>query len=126
MAIYPSFGRPSATQLWSFDAQNQLASNLMVTLSYIGSRSTHLHSDVMYPNSINPSNYALGTKLNDQLTGGPWAGFQGSRAQSLRPFPQYGYIDTLDGQENLGQGNYEAFIAKVQRRFQNGFSLLGS
>jgi hypothetical protein len=126
MATYPSFGRPSATQLWSFDAQNQLASNLLVTLSYIGSRSTHLHSDVMYPNSINPSNYALGTSLNNTVTGVPYRGFTGTLAQSLRPFPQYSALDTLDAQENLGQGNYEAFIAKVQRRFQNGFSLLGS
>jgi Carboxypeptidase regulatory-like domain len=122
----PSFGRPSATQLWSFDAQNQLASNLMVTLSYIGSRSTHLHSDVLYPNSIKPNNYALGNALNETVTGGPYSGFSGTLAQSLRPFPQYGALDTLDGQEDYGQGNYEAFIAKIQRRFQNGFSLLGS
>lgn len=126
MAMLRGFGRPAATQIWSLDVQNQLASNLLLTLSYIGSRSTHLHSDALYLDNLNPSYFALGTALNSTVTGGPYPGFAGTLAQSLRPFPQYGYIDTIDQQENIGQGSYEAFIAKIQRRFQNGFTLLAS
>jgi hypothetical protein len=46
--------------------------------------------------------------------------------QALRPFPQYGGIDTDCCLENVGQSTYHALLAKAERRFHNGLNLLAS
>jgi len=44
----------------------------------------------------------------------------------LRPFPQFGDINTNCCHENLGQSTYNALQAKLERRFRNGLNLLAS
>jgi hypothetical protein len=56
----------------------------------------------------------------------PFTGFSGNVGQALRPFPQYGGIDTDCCLENVGQSSYHALLAKVERRFHNGLNLLAS
>src|SRR5258708_16397154 len=56
----------------------------------------------------------------------PFTGFSGTIGQALRPFPQYGGIDTDCCLENLGQSTYHALLTKVERRFHNGLNLLAS
>ena len=50
----------------------------------------------------------------------PFANFQGTIAQSLRPFPQYGGIGDPYG--NVGQVNYHALQASLQQRLSNGLT----
>jgi hypothetical protein len=123
-----NFGRPSADQEWTLELQNQLPHGFLTTVSYIGSRATHLRSNVLYLNNLNPKYYSEGVALNATVSGvgAPYAGFSGTLAQALRPFPQYGSIDTSDTLENIGQSSYDALIAKVEHRFHSGFSLLAS
>lgn len=47
-----------------------------------------------------------------------YSGFDGSVGQSLRPFPQYGNINSI--LESQGRSWYDAGTAKLERRFSNG------
>jgi hypothetical protein len=120
------FGRPGFYQTWSATVLQQFATDLVFTLGYLGSRGTHLGSNLLSLNNINPSNFALGATLNNQATNLPYSSFTGTVAQSLRPYPQYSYINTAAYGENQGQLSYNAMIAKLERRFHNGLNLLAS
>ena len=120
------FGRPGFYQTYSASLQQQVATDLIFTLGYLGSRGTHLGSNLLSLNNINPSNFALGYSLNNTATTLPYAGFNSTVAQSLRPFPQYQNINTAAFGENEGQLSYNALTAKLERRFHNGFNLLAS
>ncbi|MGH7996486.1 MAG: hypothetical protein ACREFX_09060, partial [Opitutaceae bacterium] len=54
-----------------------------------------------------------------------WGG-NGTVSQALRPFPQYGYINTDSYLQNVGQSTYEALEAKLEHRFSSGLNLLAS
>jgi hypothetical protein len=64
--------------------------------------------NIPYPNFYN----TWGTGVNVQ--------------QALRPFPQYGYINTDSYIQNVGQSTYNALEAKLERRFHNGLNVLAS
>ena len=132
--IAPRFGRPSMTLNWSMQVQQKLASNLVGTVGYVAQRSTHLRSNLLNINNINPSNFALGDTLNASAastaasTAGvasPYAGFTGNVSQALRPFPQYGRINTTI-LENVGQTSYHSLQATLEQRFHSGFSMQAS
>lgn len=44
--------------------------------------------------------------------------------QALRPFPQYGYVNTDSYIQNVGQASYNAMEVKLERRFHNGLNIL--
>ena len=121
-----SFGRPGFYETYSASVQQQVATDLIFTLGYLGSRGTHLGSNLLDINNINPSNFALGYALNSQATRLPYSSFSGTVAQSLRPYPQYSFINTAAYGENRGQLSYNALTAKLERRFHNGLNLLAS
>ena len=127
--IAPAYGRPAAIYNWGLQIQQEFATDLIFTLGYIGTTGTYLHSDLAQINDLNPSFYGLGGSLSGALTPGaklPYAGFSGTLAQSLRPFPQYGNIFSSGGIENLGHSSYHALTAKLERRFHNGLNLLAA
>ena len=130
--VAPSFGRPAAVYNWGLQVQQQLATDLIFTLGYIGTSGTYLHSDLLQINDLNPKYFSYGTAAlsNDYTaTAGiktPYPGFQGTLAQALRPFPQYFDIFSGGGIENLGHSNYQALTAKLERRFHNGLNLLAA
>ena len=123
-------GRPAMLQSRSLELQQQLANDLILTVGYLGSHGTHLRSgDLQDFNGLRPQFYGLGNVLNQPVDGTnlafPYPGFSGTVSQALRPYPQY-----LDiGQfvlGNIGSSYYDSFYAKVERRFKDGLSLLGS
>ena len=127
-----SFGRPGIVQVWSLDVQQQVGSHMIATIGYIGTRGTHLRSNLLYMNSLSPEFYSLGAALNN-LVGTtdarlPYASFPATQtvAQSLRPYPQYFQIYTASGLENLGQNTYHALEAKLEGHYKDGLSLLAS
>jgi hypothetical protein len=133
----PSYGRPAMVNNWSIEIQHQLAADLILDVAYVGSHGTHLHSNYDFVNSLNPSNFSLGSLLSQQVTSSsavaagiklPYASFPANStvAQSLVPFPQY-YGFNTDGQlENLGQSSFNALEASLQRRFHSGLNLMAS
>ncbi len=130
--IAPGFGRPAAIYNWGFQVEQQVATDLIFTLGYIGTAGTYLHSNLLQINDLNPKYFSLGTgALSNSYSAtpgvaAPYPGFNGSLAQALRPFPQYLDIYSDGGIENLGHSNYNALTAKLERRFHNGLNLLAS
>jgi hypothetical protein len=105
-----------------------------------------LHSDLAQVNVLFPQALALGNAVGFRVDGtdgnnGPailnqlgvkvpswfvpgWGSAAATVGQLLRPFPQFGNINTTDGLENLGQSTYNALQAKLERHFRNGLNLL--
>lgn len=147
--IAPSYGRPAMTQNWSLETQKQLAPDLILSLGYVGVNGSHLHTNIAQVNALNPQFYNLGTSLLDPVTTPagqavlnslgvtvpswfvPLYGSNALVGQLLRPFPQYLDIGGSNNSmcsclENLGVSTYNAFQAKLERRFRNGLNLLAS
>ena len=123
-----SFGETGNVQSWSFEIQQQLLPDLILTTTYLGERATHLRSDVEKLNDLHPQYYTQGAALLNPASGSqlPYSGFAGTLAQALRPFPQYLLIDTADTLENRGQSSYDALAVKLERHFRNNLTLLVS
>jgi hypothetical protein len=134
--VAKTYGRPAMVQTWTLENQIQLVPNLIFTLGYLGQHSVRLHGLIDYPNDMPESGLALGNTLFCVAPCGgvplPYANFQqtwgggGNVSQALRPFPQYGYINTDSYLQNVGQSSYDALEAKLERRFHNGLNLLAS
>jgi len=129
--IKPSYGRPGQVNQWNLQVQQELSKDLIMTLGYLGSSGSHLHSGIENINNIDRSNFARGDALVSHDLGGngvasPYAGFNGQVQQALRPFPQYGFIATDCCLQNVGHSSYEALIASVERRFTQGLNLQAS
>ena len=144
--VAPDYGRPGMVQNWSLEVQHQLAQDLILSVGYVGSHSTRLHSNLAQVNTINPQFLSLGTKLNDPVLSPagqatlaslgvtvpswfePLYGPSGNDlvGQLLRPHPNFQSIGTNCCLENLGQSTYNALQAKLERRFRNGLNVLAS
>jgi Carboxypeptidase regulatory-like domain len=133
--IRPEYGRPAAIYQWDLQLQQQLATDLIATVGYIGNEAQNLHSNLENRNNISIADLNYGDALNQQLQGNtagvpvPFPGYftlWGSGVtvqQALRPFPQYDFIDTGCCLENVGHSSYDALVASIQRQFRNGFNL---
>jgi Carboxypeptidase regulatory-like domain len=153
--IANSYGRPGMTQNWSLEIQKQLATDLILSVGYVGIKGDHLHTNIAQINALQPQYYSLGKALSDSVTSttgqavltslgvtvpswfeplyGPGGVNPGNDtvAQILRPFPQYLDIGGSNNSkcaclENLGTSTYNALQAKLERRFRNGLNLLAS
>ena len=145
--VAPDYGRPGMVQNWDLEVQHQLASDLILSVGYVGQHATRLRSNLGQPNVPNPKYNSLGGALNFLVDGSdgnggpailnqlgvsvpswfvPGWGSNATIGQLLRPFPQYWNISTNCCLENLGQSTYNAVQAKLERRFRNGFNLLAS
>jgi len=135
----PSF-RTGRSLQYTLDLQRELPFKLVGSIGYIGHTDDRLRSNFGRLNAL-PLNYLkLGypilNKPFSQLTdperayaasvGVPLAAnanavftnFNGSVAQSLKPFPQYNNIDNY--LESQGQSRYNALQLKLDRRFSQG------
>lgn len=89
-------------QQWNLSVQTQMASNLSLTLAYVGNRTVHAQLISVPDNVPDP---------------GPGA------VQARRPYPQWGQL--YMGETN-GNANYNAFQATLEKRFSSGFQMLAS
>jgi hypothetical protein len=139
--------RPYSGQ-WNLTVERQLPSNTLLSLSYVGTKGTHLPSALSPINVLNPLNSTI-TSIGPDLAvnyndaNGPakfaahgisqpyvgWAsqmtGCAPTIAQALQPFPQY-CGNLLGNNEQHGTSIYRSFQGKVERRFQGGLYMLGS
>jgi hypothetical protein len=120
-------------QQYSFDINRELPGNLAVGFEYNGATGRQLglggsNDGVLNINQLDPRHLALGaTALNEQvpnrfaglLPGTNLNGATVSRAQSLRPFPQFGNI--LMRQHTGGKNQYHAAIVKLEKRMSRGW-----
>ncbi len=93
--------RTTYTQTWNLNIQREFAHNLAVEVGYVGNKGTRTQHSSQY-------NIPFPGPGNIQLR---------------RPYPQWGVLDyKIWG----GSSTYESLQAKVEKRFSNGFSFLGS
>ncbi|MDP1570869.1 MAG: TonB-dependent receptor [Vicinamibacterales bacterium] len=121
-------------QQYSFDINRELPGNIAVGFEYSGATGRNLglggsNDATININQLDPRHLALGTALTQQVPN-PFFGLpagQGfavtsptiTRAQSLRPFPQFGNI--LMRQNTGGKNQYHAAIFKFEKRMSNGW-----
>jgi len=135
------------THQFDVTVQRELPQNFAVSVSYIGNRGSRLRSGFVAVNSLpiealKLGNQLLGKRLSDvtasdrayassvgfPLPASPDAvypgfnnaigRFNGTVAQALRPFPQYGPINNR--LESKGKSWYNALKVELQRRFTKG------
>ena len=88
---------------WFFDVQRELPADTMVTLAYIGTKSTHLWN---------------ARNLNQPQTPHPTI-----NVNQRRPWPQFGGVSVAEAMLNA---NFNSLTAKAEKRFTKGLTFLSS
>jgi hypothetical protein len=123
-------------QRWSFGVQRELPRQFMVEASYVGNRGTRLSIDRRINET--PLQYLSASLVRDQETinylgqtfPNPFRGLDPiyganiSRANLLRPYPQFGEI-VLVGDAS-GYSWYHSLQTRMERRFANGWTVQGA
>ena len=116
-------GLAGRIQNWQVNIQRELPASFLLDVAYLGSRGSRLNNYVPY-NQVDPKYLSLGPLLSASITDPrvvqlgykvPYAGFTGTLAQALRPYPQYNNIvHTYLGQ---GKTTYNALQTKLEKRY---------
>jgi hypothetical protein len=133
-AITPDLAKSAYIQSWNVGFQKQFSGSWVIDVDYVGNKGTRLPSERFSGKQLQPWYWPLGDLLskniNDPLVVAagfkkPWPGFRdgGTLANALSLFPQYNRFTQLFAD---GMSTYHSLQLKVQRRFSNGFSFLGS
>jgi hypothetical protein len=144
VAVLPNADRPPQIITWTLGVQRELAKDMALEISYIGSKSTHLELGgtpfggpdlTSYLNVLDTRHLALGNLLNlsiddpqAQAAGiqSPFPGFDllpnHTVGQALRPYPQYTSV-TMP-YNPLGYANYNGLTIELTKRFSRGVSVL--
>ncbi|MBM3739320.1 MAG: TonB-dependent receptor [Acidobacteria bacterium] len=95
------------SQQFNLGVQRELPGNMVVELKYLGNVQRKLPSPNLTLNQIHPS--VLGP---------------GRSSQRDRPYPQFSDVSVIG--PTLGIANYHAGVARFERRFSKGFSVLST
>jgi hypothetical protein len=135
--------RPYSGQ-WNLTIEREMPHNFFATISYVGTKGTHLPSAMSPLNILNPGDptiQALGVHLEDVFTPNqptldgvsqPYTGWASQMtgcaptvAQALVPYPMF--CGVLQGEnEEHATSQYNSFQAELQRHLSNGLYLLSS
>jgi hypothetical protein len=119
------------SQRWSFGIQRELPALFMIDVSYVGNRATR--SAVERNINVTPAKYLSRSPVRDQARidylgqqfpnpfrgTNPIYGANISRANLLRPYPQFGDINAF---EPIGYSWYHSMQVRAERRFAQGFT----
>ncbi|MBM3727541.1 MAG: carboxypeptidase regulatory-like domain-containing protein [Acidobacteria bacterium] len=129
----PLYRDPRANmQQWNVDFQREVAGGMALDLAYAGSKGTHLPGPTQVLNQLPVDFLSQGAALTQQVPNpffgqvnlGILAQPNVVRGQLLRPYPQYtGYNLIAPMNRN---SNYHSAQVKVEKRFAQGASILGS
>ncbi|MFN0088402.1 MAG: carboxypeptidase regulatory-like domain-containing protein [Blastocatellia bacterium] len=129
--IAPDSNRVGYVQNFNLGVQYQLPANFVLEVGYLGNKGTRLESDGLDNlNQLPVSALQHGDRLIQQLSANPglvpipFAGFNGTVAQALRPFPQYGNVGRIFS--NFGTSNYNSLQVQLTRHLTKGLAVLGA
>ena len=133
-AITPDLSKSARIQSWNTGFQKQFKGSWVFEADYVGNKGNRLPSERFSGKQLQPWYWKYGDLLskniNDPLVVAagftkPWPGFRdaGILANALSLYPQY---NRFTQQFADGQSTYHSLQMKLQRRFTNGFSFLGS
>lgn len=136
-SILPGTSRMPQIVTWTFSVQRELAKNLALEGTYIGSHSTHLilGSSESNMNVLDPSYLSLGNLLFQDINSRaaqaagftvPYTAFSSQRnrtvGQSLRPYPQY--LNVTEEWGPRGIARFNSLQIKMTKRYSSGLTLL--
>ena len=142
---FDRFFKNGRTAQWSLNVERELPARFVASVGYVGSKGTRLRSAFSPVNAIPFNALKLGQAflqlpLSDALANtaavnyarsvgvtlpasnnAVFPGFNGTVAQALKPFPQYGRI--TEHMESQGQSIYHALKLDLNRRFSQGIQV---
>jgi len=120
-------------QQWNLTLQRELTPSLSFEVAYVGSKATHLGVPDVNLNQLTVDQLALGSALTQTVPnplfgqvppsssiGGPTI----SQAQLLKPYPRFTNVALF--RNNVGNSDYHAVQAKLEKRFSRGLTFLVS
>jgi hypothetical protein len=140
--------RAPESNFWTFTIQRQLTTNTTLEVGYNANAGSHLQTGILNFNqvpvaameqlasrvgmtqalTILRSNITSANAVNNGFRppfpafASLWGG-NATVAQSLRPYPQYGNINTgVQNGDKSGNSSYHALVIKADRRFSKSFS----
>jgi hypothetical protein len=129
--IAPDSNRVAYSQNYNLGFQYQLPASFVMEVSYIGNKGTRLEANGLDNlNQLPVSALAFGDKLIEQLSANPglvpvpYPGFNGTVAQALRRFPQYGNVTQV--YSNFGTSHYNSLQVQVTRHLTRGLAILSA
>jgi hypothetical protein len=120
-------------QQWNLAVQREITNNLTFEIAYVGSKATHLGDPDANINQLTPEQLATGASLLTKVPNPYFGEIPASssigqatitNAQLLKPFPRFTNVTFF--RNNIGNSNYNAVQAKLEKRFSRGLSLLVS
>jgi hypothetical protein len=105
MSMNPDF-TSAYVQQWNINLQRELPKKVVLTVAYLGNKGTHLHVS----QQVNPGIYVPGASTTGNV-------------DSRRPYQGYQTIESIQSTAN---STYHALQVSWNRRFENGFTFLGS
>jgi hypothetical protein len=116
---------PTMVQNWNLSVQRQVGSDLVVTMSYIGTQTTHL----WIQKAVNQAVYISGGQCTlNGVSYNPCSSTANTdvrRVLSLAD-PQQNLIGALNVNEDAGTQQYNAMLLSVQRRAAKGINISGN
>ena len=145
---------PATYDTWTISVQREVRRGMTVEVDYNGSKGSNLQANLLNLNQVplvcrersdraawrrtaavallsmqanSPQAVAAGIKIPYANFTNPAVQTTRSVAQALRPFPQYGTINTTNsGGDKTGKSMYHAGVFKLTQRLSNGFVFQGS
>jgi hypothetical protein len=128
---FPDTRKNAYAQRWSFGFQRQLPGQFLVEATYVGNRGTRLN--VLRNMNFTPAQFLSTSPVRDQtainflgqafpnpLRGtDPIFGANISRANLLRPFPQFNNVNIY---EPIGYSWYHSLQVRLEKRLSRGFT----
>lgn len=137
--IHPDYGVSPYVQQWNFNLQRQLPGKVMLDLGYMGNKATRLRNGEIdrtnqLPASVLSTHGAALTRSvrnpAEAAAAGvpyPYAGFSGTAASALRPYPQlYGLSTVSVYASPLGFSTHNSLQVSVNRQFDDGLSVFAN
>ncbi len=128
---FPHNGEPAYVNQWNFGIQRQFGRDFLMEATYAGSSAVGSISNKHNYNQAPSTRLSLGNLLLQNLssdaarTAGiptPYAGFSGTVAQALRPFPQF--LNIGEFFEKDGHTTYHSLQVKAEKRMSEGLTFL--
>jgi len=126
-------GRLPRTYQTQVSIQQRLG-NALLEVGWVSTQGRHIPNNTLENlNQVDPRFLSLGSLLTRNINDAqvaaagfraPYAGFAGTLAQALRPYPQYQLINYLDSPS--GNNNYHGLLMKFEQRFSSGLAVLAS
>lgn len=134
--IDPEYGGAPYTQQWNFNIQRELAKSWVLDIGYVGNKSTGMRNNALPRINQLPASVLTqyGKNLTNTVTNAtqaaangiayPFAGYSGTVAGALRPYPQLSGTTTIAPYGSpLGFSTYHSLQTTLDKQFSKGLSV---